>query len=369
MGKKHRVGIIGRTAGGGYGHDLDIGWLDIPGVEVVAVADEDEAGRARAAKRLGVTDTYSDYRQMLDKSKLDIVSICDRWVDKHCELTLAAMDRGLHVFMEKPFCVDLEEADKIVKASARTGLKLGIGHPTRYSPKLPALKKLIDDGKIGRILEYRARGKEDHRGGAEDLLVLGTHMMDLIQFFGGLPEWCFAEVTQEGRPITRKDVKDGPEGLGPLAGDAVSAMYGMKDGAHAYFESIRGAQDAKSFPRNGLMIYGTDGIVEIRESVMPPVKYLADPSWSPGRSGSQWQDVSSAGIGVPEPVTDPKQHARYYPALRDLIDAIENDRQPLDNAEAGRNGLEMMMATFESARLGAKVKLPLDNRRHPLSRL
>lgn len=367
MGKKYRVGIIGRTGGGGYGHNLDVGWLDIPSVEVVAVADEDEAGLAEAAKRLGVTDTYSDYRQMLDSAELDIVSVCERWVDRHCEITLAAMDRGLHVFMEKPFCVDLEEADKIVEASSRSGSKLGIGHPTRYSPKLPALKKLIDDGKIGRILEYRARGKEDHRGGAEDMRVLGTHMMDLIQFFGGLPEWCFAEVTQDGRPITKDDVTEGEEGLGLLAGDGVSAMYGMRDGSRAYFESRREVQEG--YPRNGLMIYGTEGIVEIRESVMPPVKYLGDPTWSPGRSGSQWQDVSSAGIGVPEPPSDPKHRARYYPALQDLIDAIENDRQPLDNAEAGRNGLEMILATFESARLGAKVSLPLENRRHPLSML
>ncbi len=367
MGKKYRVGVIGRTGGGGYGHDLDVAWLSVPEVEVVAVADEDPEGRAEAANRLGVTATYSDYREMFESEKLDIVSICERWIDRHCEITLAAMERGLHMFMEKPFCVDLEEADKIVQTSERTGSKLGIGHPTRYSPKLQTLKNLMDEGKIGRVLEYRARGKEDHRGGAEDMRVLGTHMMDLIQFLGGLPQWCFAEITQDGRPITKGDVIEGNEGLGPLAGDGVSAVYGMADGSRAYFDSQR---DVPAEPyRYGLKIYGTDGVLEILEGAMPSVKYLADPSWSPGRSGNQWQDVSSAGIGEPEPVSQPEHRARYYRGIQDLIDAIENNRAPLDDAVAARNGLEMILAPFESARLGCKVTLPLENRRHPLDLL
>jgi len=120
-----------------------------------------------------------------------------------------------------------------------TGVKLAVAHPTRYSPKLETLKQLIAEGAIGRILEYRGRGKEDRRGGGEDLWVLGTHVMDLIRALGGHPESCFAQVMRDGRPIRAEDVFEGNEGIGPLAGDAVYAMYRMPDGSMAYFNSRR----------------------------------------------------------------------------------------------------------------------------------
>ena len=364
---KYRVGVIGRTGGGGYGHSLDSAWLDLPNTEVVAVADGDQTGLAAAAERLGVANTFLDYRKMLDQVQLDIVAVCERWIDRHCEITLAAMERGIHVFMEKPFCRTLEEADKIVDASERTGAKVAIGHPTHYSPKLQTLKNLIDEGRIGHVIEYRGRGKEDHRGGAEDLWVLGTHIMDMIRFLGGHPRWCFGEVTQDGRPITKADVVEGSEGLGPLAGDAVSAVYGMADESCAYFASRRNASSEQN--HYALTVYGTEGMFEICEGVLPSLKYLHDPTWSPGRTGSRWQDVSSAGIGQSEPLSGHQYEARYFLAIRDFLNAIENDRQPLDNAVEARGGLEMTLAVFESCRLDRKVDLPLASRLHPLSLL
>ena len=365
MGRTYRVGIIGRTGGGGYGHDLDLAWLDHSDADVVAVADGDEAGLAAAAERLQAAHTYLDYREMIEEEELDVVVICERWMDRHGEITLAAMEHGLHVFMEKPFCRTLEEADRIVEATERTGAKFAIGHPTHYSPKLQTLKNLINEGKIGQVLEYRGRGKEDHRGGSEDLQVLGTHIMGLIRFLGGQPLWCFADVTEDAMPITGASLVEGPEGLGPLAGDEVSAMYGMADGSHAYFGSRRNAAGKDS--RYGLMVCGTEGIFEILESPMPSLKYLGDPTWSPGRSESQWQDVSSAGLGQPEPHSGPEYKGRYFQAIRDFLDSIENDRQPLDNAREARGGLEMIHAVFESSRLGGKVDLPLSSRAHPLT--
>ena len=66
---KYRVAVIGRTGKGNYGHGLDTVWLKCPKAEIVAVADENEAGRAAAAKRLGAKNAYADYRQMLDEMK------------------------------------------------------------------------------------------------------------------------------------------------------------------------------------------------------------------------------------------------------------------------------------------------------------
>ena len=363
----YRVAVIGRTGRGNYGHATDTAWLSVPNTRVVAVADDDKAGLAAAAKRLKVDRTYSDYRKMLDEVKPDIVTIAQRWIDQHRDMAVAAAERGIHIYMEKPFCRSLQEADEIVAACDKARVKFALAHPTRYSPKLQTIRKLIDDGAIGTVLEYRARGKEDRRGGGEDLWVLGTHALDMIRALGGKPNWCLSRVTQQGKPITKRDVIDGAEGIGPLAGDAVEAMFRMPDGSNAYFSSHRNAFGRPS--RYGLQIRGSAGIIELLEGPMPSVKYLGDPGWSPGRSGKNWQDVSSAGIGQPEPLTDGKFRARHHLAIEDLLDAIENDRQPLDGVEVARDVTEMILAVFESHRLGKPVPLPLEERRHPLTLL
>src|SRR5205809_7592077 len=83
MAKKYRVAVIGRTGRGNYGHGLDVVWKTLDNVEVVAVADEDEKGRAAAARRLGARNAYADYRAMLEKEKPQVVSVADRHLDLH----------------------------------------------------------------------------------------------------------------------------------------------------------------------------------------------------------------------------------------------------------------------------------------------
>ena len=102
---------------------------------------------------------------------------------------------------------------------------------------------------------------------------------------------------------------------------------------------------------------------------MPEVKYLGDPSWSPGRSGAKWQNVSSAGIDAPEPRTEKRYSARHRLAIEDLLKAIEEKRQPKGNVYEARGAVEMIAAVFESHRLGRPVKLPLENRQNPLTML
>lgn len=367
MAKTYRVGVIGRTGHGDYGHELDTAWLSIPNVEVVAVADDNKDGLAKTASKLKVKQAFTDYREMLDKAKPDIAAVATRWVDQHRDMVLAAAERGVHVYMEKPLCRTLAEADEIVAAGERTHTKLAVAYPTRYSPRLETVKQLIASGKIGKVLEYRGRGKEDsQRGGGEDLWVLGSHIMDMIRVLGGHPLWCFARVTQNGKPITKKDVADGAEGIGPLAGDSVQAQYGMKDGSAAYFASVR--KSAGKPPRYALQILGTNGIIEVLEGPLAPVKFLGDPSWSPGRSGKKWEDVTSAGIGKPEPLGK-EYEARHYVAILDLLKAIEQDRQPLSSAYEARGVTEMVAAVFESQRSGGMVELPLKNRQNPLTML
>lgn len=363
--EQYRVAVIGHTGKGNYGHGLDKVWLSIPGCKLVAVADADEAGRAAAGKRLRLSQTFSDYRKMLDDVKPDIITIAPRWLDQHCDMVLAAAERGVHMYLEKPMCRTLAEADRMVAACEQNNVKLAIAFQTRYSPKLQAVRDLILNGDLGDLLELRGRGKEDHRGGGEDLWVLGSHVMNLMHQFGGEPNWCFAQVQQNGRPIQAADVQQGNEGIGPLAGDTVQAMYGMDDNVTAFFSSHRKAAGG----RFGLQIYGSKGVVEILTGHLPHVHFLDDPNWSPGRSQKQWQPVSSMGLGQPEPLADGGLHAGNVLACRDLIAAIEEDRQPEASVYEARTTVEMIAAVFESQRTGHPVRFPLKTRQNPLSLL
>jgi predicted dehydrogenase len=367
MAKTYRVGIIGRTGKGDYGHGLDTVWAEIPNVEVVAVADENENGRAAAAKKTRAKQAYADYREMLDKEKPDIVAVGPRWIDCHRDMVVACAERGCHMFMEKPMCRTLAEADEMVQACERHHVKLAIAHQTRYSPRVQRVQELIADGRIGDLVELRGRGKEDARAGGEDLMVLGTHVMDLIRLFAGDPKWCFARVLQDGKPITKAEVRQGNEGIGPLAGTAINAMYGFDDSVTGYFGTVKQKQGAGG--RFGLQIFGTKSVIDMTTGGLPPVVLLEDPTWAPGRSKKSWVEVTSAGVGQSEPLKDGGLGMGNVLIVRDLIEAIEQDRQPRGSVYDGRGALEMILATYESHRLAAPVELPLKNRQHPLELL
>ena len=362
---KARVAVIGHTGRGNYGHGIDTCWLRMPECEIVGVADPHEGGRAAAAKRLKAPKAFADYRKMMDEVKPNIVAIGMRWLDQHRDVVLEAAERGIHVYSEKPLCRNLAEADEMVAACEKHNIKFAIAHITRYSPKLQVIRDLIEDGRLGEILELRGRGKEDRRGGGEDLWVLGSHIMNLMHYFGGEPTGCYATVLQDNQPATKEDVVDGPEGIGPLTGDNVSAMYHMDEGVRGFFGSNRNTAGR----RFGLMICGSKGVVEVLTGYLPAVHFLPDPMWSPGRSGKSWQPVSSAGVGKPEPLTDEHHAGGNIAAGLDLLAAIQEDRQPECSIYEARVTVEMIAGVFESHRQRKPVELPLKNRQNPLDLL
>src|SRR5262245_16269599 len=158
MAKNYRVAVIGRTGKGNYGHGIDVVWKEIDNVEIVAVADEDEKGRAAAAERLGAKNAYADYRVMLEKEKPQIVSVCDRWLDAHKDMVVACARAGASVFMEKPMAPTLAEADEMVTACEMHHVKFAIAHQTRYSPRIQRVRDMINDGTLGTLVEMHGRG-------------------------------------------------------------------------------------------------------------------------------------------------------------------------------------------------------------------
>lgn len=355
-----RVAVLGHTGRGNYGHGIDTMWLKIPTVEIAAVADADAAGLAAAQKKLGLTKGFADYQAMLAAIKPDIVAIGPRHVDQHRDMLLAAINNGARgIYIEKPFCRSPQEADEVIAAAAKTGTKIAVAHRNRYHPALPMVAKLIATGAIGRVLEMRGRGKEDPRGGGLDMWVLGSHVMGTAIALAGAPLACSAGVYQNGRPVTKADVKEGDEGIGPLAGDAVHARFEMENGVPFFFDSIKDGRlnktaydDPASF---GLQIFGSGGVIDLRMDQEPF-------AWM--QSGKDLRQPVLADHEIAKKV------ASHEAAGLDLIAAIQENRAPLCDAAQGRQIIEMICAVYESHRLGGlRVTLPLQTRQNPLTLL
>lgn len=367
---KLRVAVIGHTGRGNYGHGLDTVWLHVPATEIVSVADPNAQGLAEAKTRLRTEKGFDDYRAMLKAVEPNIVAVCPRQPDQHRDMIVAAIEAGAKgIYVEKPFCRTPAEADQIIAAAKKHNAKVAIAHRNRYHPTLQAIDKLIADGEIGKVLEIRGRGKGDRRGGGEDLWVLGTHVLNLVNYFGGKPTSCSAVVRQNGRPVTKADVKEGNEALGPLAGNEVHARYEMSRGMVAYFDSI--ANDGTGSHGFGLHIVGSKGLITMKCDRHPLAHLVPGNPFEPTDKPRPWIPISSAGAGKPEPREDLVELVSHHGSpARDLIEAMRSDRQPLCSAYEGATTVEMVCGVFESHRQGGKaVSFPLEERGNALAKL
>lgn len=365
-----RVAVIGHTGRGNFGHGLDTVWLRIPETEIVGVADANQSGLLGAMKKLKVDNGYTDYRKMLKELKPSLVAVCPRQPDQHRDMILEAIDSGAKgIYVEKPFCRTPAEADEIIAACNQHNVKLAVAHRNRYHPTLQAIDKLIADGDIGRLLEIRGRGKGDRRGGSEDLWVLGSHVLNLVNYFGGDPGSCSAILLQNGRPVTRADVHEGNEALGLLAGNEVHARYEMERGFMAYFDSI--ANDGTQNAGFGLQIIGSEGFIDINCDKFPLAYLVRGNPFQPTAKPRPWIPITSAGAGKPEPIKDIVDLISHHirPA-QDLIAAIRDNHEPLCNVREATTTVEMICATFAShCESGRTVEIPLKHRDNPLARL
>ena len=364
------VAAIGHTGRGNFGHGLDTVWLHLSEAEVIAAADPDQAGLAAELKKLNIERGFRDYRQMLAEVRPDIVAVCPRHADQHRDMVVACAQAGVKgIYIEKPFCRTPAEAYDMKAACDEHKVKLAVAHRNRYHPTLEVIDRLIADGKIGRLLEIRGRGKGDRRGGAEDLWVLGTHVLNLMAYFGGAPTSCSGVLLQDGRRINRHDVKEGAEGLGPMGGNEVHARYEMSRGVVGYFDSI--ANDGTKSAGFGLQLVGSEGIVNIQCDKHPLAWLCPGNPFEPTTKPRPWIPISTAGVGLPEPRGDLSELVSHHGApARDLVLSIREDRQPVCNLAEGALTVEMVCAVFESHRLGSQaVEFPLKERQNSLTNL
>ena len=373
MKTKLKAGIIGRTGRGDYGHHLDTAYQWAPAVEVVAVADDDPAGLERAGRRTGAERLYSDYREMLEKEDLDLVNVCPRWVDCHREMVVAAAESGARgILCEKPMASTLADADAMVEACRANGARMAVAHRRANAYEVHA-KKLVDAGEIGEVQTIRTRGKGDHRSGAEDLAVLGTHMMDSMRHFAGAdPVWAHGHVTQDGREIGPGDVHEGGEHVGLIAGDRVSAYFAFGNGVAGHFDSHPTDLSADRTRRwFGFEVHGTQGIISLRNSPRGEMYIYPYGQWIPDDDAGKWERVL-----LDEWEYRPDGSARSYDEAMhlsnrlladEIASAVMEDREveAVSTGEDGRAALEMIMAVHQSQRAGGRVAFPLLDRENP----
>ncbi len=234
------------------------------------------------------------------------------------------------------------------------------------------MKKMIDEGAIGKPLTFYGRGKEDERGGGEDMIVLGTHILDIGTYLFGAPESIFAEVTVDGRPLKRTDRSKTKEPLGPVAGDNIFAHLHYPNSVRGLFESRKGLFKEKGQVRMGVTVVGTEGTLSVRYDGVRKLRF----------SRSQFPPEDETGYAE-IPLTEDRvipgagpmdfnfmwyymENNRY--AAWDLMHAIEENRQPLANAYDARLLIEEMNAVYASQLEGKVISLPLEDREHPLEK-
>ena len=198
MAREFRVGIIGT---GGIAQNAHLpGWTKLAdrGVKVVALADLNRKTAAAAAEKFDVPAVYTDYRKMLRSEKLDAVSVCTP-AAFHCEQSVAALKRRVHVLCEKPTCLSTAECRRISAAARKSRRVFMTGQHLRFTGDSVALKEYLDSNPLGEIYYVHCRALR-RRGlparptftskklsGGGPLLDIGVHILDLAWWLMGGP--------------------------------------------------------------------------------------------------------------------------------------------------------------------------------------
>ncbi|MBI2940429.1 MAG: Gfo/Idh/MocA family oxidoreductase [Chloroflexi bacterium] len=322
-----RVGII---ACGSIARAHARGWRGIDGVDLVAIADSNP----EAAHEFGTTfevapeKRYADFREMLDREKLDIVSVAS-WHLQHAEMTIAAAARKPRAILcEKPMATSLGEADAMLTACKRNGVKLAIGHMRRFYSGWEAARRLVADGAIG---EPRRAWIVVLQG----LLNWGTHAIDGLRFALGDPpaQWVMGAVERRTDRYERAMRIE----------DACLGLVQFTNGVQAVVENDLTPRGSINF-----QIIGSEGTLDVDENRVRLMN---------GSTGG-WQ------------VLDNPQNDPFIAQAQGLVDWIEGKGEDYrGEGSKARATLEIMMAIYESVRINGVVRLPMQTRQNPLDLL
>lgn len=260
----------------------------LPNVELYALCTRNPARLQEVGDRFGVKQRYTDYHQLLADPALDAVSIVTMW-DQHAAPTLAALQAGKHVFLEKPMASTLEDCQTIVKAAQAAQGHFMVGHICRFNPRYAAAKAAIAEGRIGKIVSMYAR-RNLPRWVVSDILNKigpiigdGVHDTDLMLWYSG------AKVVSAYAQTLNVTGKKYP--------DVGWTMYRFDSGAIGVLEDVWYLPDKTAFQIDERMeIIGTEGSISIHDT-HPNFSITDDTGWH-SQDTTYWPSIHGVRAGA-----------------------------------------------------------------------
>lgn len=334
---KIRYAVIGL---GWFGEKHCEALAGLPNVELYALCTRTPARLQEVARRFGVKQIYTDYSELLADPQLDAVSITTMW-DQHAAPTLAALQAGKHVFLEKPMASTMTDCQAIVEAAHKAPGNFMVGHICRFNPRYAAAKAAIAEGRIGKIVSMYAR-RNLPRWVVSDILNKigpiigdGVHDTDLMLWYSG------AKVVSAYAQTLNVTGKKFP--------DVGWTMYRFDSGAIGVLEDVWYLPDKTAFQIDERMeIVGTEGSISIHDT--HPNFSITD------KDGWRSQDTTYW----------PLLHGVRAGALRDelayFVDSIVQGTKPsIISPEESMAAVEACLAAEKSAATGQVVTLASAN--------
>lgn len=317
----------------------------IPGARLVAVCGRDAQRTSEFAARFDAAG-YTDYERFLAHPGLQIVNICTP-SGMHAAQGCQAAAAGKHVLVEKPIEISLERADALIRACDAARVKLGVIFQSRFVPAVQRIRRVMDEGRFGRLLlgdayvkwyrapEYYAAGSWHGTltldgGGA--LVNQAIHTLDLLRWLMGPAEMVFAIKGALRYPHIEAE-------------DTLVGTIRFQNGALGVIEAATSV--APGFKRR-IEISGERGTVILDGDAISHWS-LPDDAESDEASAAQLTDGSA----------DPKAISTegHRLQIEEMMRAVIEDREPFVNGREGRKALELVEALYRSATLGQPVRL------------
>ena len=324
------------------------------GLEFVGLCDTDmEMLHDKVLKfNLGHIHQYVDYHEMLRKERPELVAIATE-SGKHAGIALDCIEAGCNLIIEKPIALSLADTDAIISAAKMKGIKVCASHQNRFNKSIQKIREALEKNRFGRMFygtahirwcrdwEYYARAKWrgtwEQDGGA--LMNQCIHNIDLLR-------WMMGDEVEEVVGMTDRLNHSYIE-----AEDLGIALVKFRNGSYGIIE---GTTDV--YPKNleeTLYLFGEKGTVKAGGQSVNKIE-----EW---RFSDQLDDPDTVIAQFAE--NPPNVYGfGHTPLYADVIEAIEQDREPYVNAEAGKRALELVLAIYKSAAEGKTVKFPLEQR-------
>src|SRR5436309_10482584 len=345
MSKKIKVGIIGSQF---VSHIHTISLKPCSEAEVFAVASPTSGNAQRFAAKHSIPHHFTDYKKLLVMPEVDMI-VVGAPNDLHCTMALDAAAAGKHVVCEKPLCLNLAEADRMIEGCRRAGVKLMYAEELCFAPKYVRLKQLLDSGALGEptLLKQSEKHSGPHaphfwdvnRSGGGVTMDMGCHAIEFVRWMLGRPpiKSVYAQMgTYVHTGKTQGDdnsliILEFANGVVGLAEESWTKQGGMDDRAEVH--GSKGVAYADLLHGNAIETYSAEGYDYAVE------KAGSTKGWTFTIFEEEWN------YGFPQ-------------EMEHFVDCVKNDKQPQVTGEDGRAVLEVIFAAYESARTGRKVELP-----------